>query len=103
LKFWCKAKSRLGLAHTVEWCLATTSNLHDRSVLGRCEVQLSQAAILDVVQDVAVDAVGDSFAFELEHNHTSVVASSKKFKFGCAAKIQKRSCMQALAFCRSKF
>lgn len=49
------------------------AQLHDSSVLAAVEVQLTEEAVLDIVEHVAVHGVCRTLTLQLEHNHAAVV------------------------------
>lgn len=49
------------------------AQLHDSSVLAAVEVQLTEEAVLDIVEHVTMYGVRGTLALKLEHNHTAVM------------------------------
>lgn len=54
------------------------AQLHDGSVLAAVEVQLTEEAVLDIVEHVAVHGVCRTLTLQLEHDHTAVVTWTTK-------------------------
>lgn len=51
----------------------TPAQLHDGSVLAAAEVELSQEAVLDVVEHVSVHSIGRTLTLQLKNQHTTVM------------------------------
>lgn len=49
------------------------AELHDSGVFAAVEVQLTEEAIFDIVQHVAMNSIRRTLTFQLEYNHTTVM------------------------------
>lgn len=61
------------------------AQLHDSSVLAAVEVQLTEEAVLYIVEHVAVHGVCGSLTLQLEHNHPAVMTWTTEKKHTAAA------------------
>lgn len=49
------------------------AQLHNSSVLAAVEVQLTEEAVLDIIEHVTMYSIRGTLALKLEHNHTAVM------------------------------